>query len=56
MQHVAKIPCKSLEGDMLNHNIPIGDKWHNSDMMPQEFKHCVFEISISGEKEVLRSG
>ena len=56
MQHVAKISYKSLKGDMMNHNIPIGDKWHNSDVMPQEFKHCVFEISISGEKEVLRSG
>ena len=38
----------------MNHNIPIGDKWHNSYVMLQEFKHCVFEISISGEKEVLR--
>lgn len=52
-QHVAKISYKSLEGDMMNHNIPIGDKWHNSDVMPQEFKHCVFEISIGGEKEIL---
>lgn len=40
----------------MNHNIPIGDKWHNSYVMLQEFKHCVFEISIGGEKEVLRSG
>ena len=38
----------------MNRNIPIGDKWHNSDMMHREFKHCVFEISIGGEKEVLR--
>ena len=56
MQHVAKISYKSLEGDMMNHNILIGGKWYNSDVMIQEFKHCVFEISISGEKEVLRSG
>lgn len=26
---------------MLNHNIPIGDKWHNSDMMPQWRKRSI---------------
>ena len=66
MQHVAKISfksymgehfilLKSLEGYMMNNNITVGGGWHNSDVIPQEFKHCVFEISISGEKEVLRS-
>ena len=55
MQHVAKISCKNLKGYMMNNNISIGDSWYNSDVMPQEFKHCVFEISIGGEKELLRS-
>lgn len=47
------VPLKGLEGYTMNNNIPVGDDWHNSGTMPQEFKHCVFEISIGGEKEIL---
>ena len=43
-------PFESLECYTMNNNIIIGDGWHNSDVMPQEFKYCVFEISIGGEK------
>lgn len=35
----------------MNHNIPLGDKWHNSDMMPQEFKHCVFKTAEVKEEK-----
>ena len=34
-------------------NKPICGRWRSGNVMPQEFKHCVFEICIGGEKEVL---
>lgn len=50
MQHVAKISYKSLEGDMMNRNIPIGDKWHKQRGWKGIGYHYVIDLDGTIEK------